>query len=320
MALVYLPNIHRTDGVMYNFCEKLDTRIPILLISRQEEFEFNERIYELENKEYAIVDFIEMGWNVPIEETFVVGKNLSRFKEFEQYEGWQKLERFVANNPPKVYFKRELLSKDVTNTLLPIEYPNFQPPYPIQTKEMFNKRPISALWYWGRSHEARLLLHGKFWESAAKKGYAVCDNIYQYNDFLHYETNPVKFVTLHIPYYARLPITELLKINGDSKLSVSLPGCGNKCFRSTGEAIVNSICIMPEDNLAYSLPFIHGINCIKFPKQSVDGISKEWDVIGSIEEALKRDDLYDIYLKSVMVADFYRVDNYSKHLEKIINE
>jgi len=320
MAKVYLPNLHRTDGVMSGFAQKLDTNIPILLISRQEDFEFNEQILELEGKDFAILDMVEMGWNVPIEETFIVGRNLSHFKEFEQFDGWARLNEFVAQNKPKMYLKRELLAKDVTDTIKPIEYPNFQPIYPTQTKEEFDARPISVMNYWGRSHEARLMLHGEIWKNAARKGYAVCDNIYYYNNFMAEEKSQNKWLSFWIPHYARIPISEILAVNGMSKLSVSLPGCGIKCFRSTGESIVNSICVMPLDFLAYSYPFTHNYDCIKFIPESVDGISKEWKIIEAIEEALQREDLYEIYLRSLKAAAFYQADTYVKYLSNIINE
>jgi hypothetical protein len=135
------------------------------------------------------------------------------------------------------------------------------------------------------------------------------------------EKNTTKFITLNIPHYSRIDISELMKINALSKLSVSLPGCGLKCFRSTGVSIVNSIIVLPEDNLSYSYPLVHGVNCIKFSTNNdVSGLKNEWDITGTIDEALKMPNLYDIYLESKKIADWYSVNNYIKnYLEPHIN-
>ncbi len=310
----------RNDGVAYKLCESIDTNLNILLISRQEDLNFNEDVLGLKNLPYVIIDYIENGWDNNFKETLVIGKNTEKF-DFLYGEGWKKLHDFVKEHPPKLYLKRELLKEDESDYLKPIEYPNFQPDYLLQLREEFNNRQIEVLNYWGRSHEARLILHGAIWENSPTKGYTVCDNIYQFNHFMHHEKDARKWLSFHIPFYDRQDISQIMKINAMSKLSISLFGCGRKCFRNTGESIVNSICVMPEDGLAYSYPFEHGKNCIKFSiNNDVTGLKNEWDVIGACEEALKRKDLYDIYLESKKVADWYRVDNYLKnYLEPLIN-
>lgn len=319
MAKVYLQNKDRTDTPMLEFLRLLETEIPILLLSRMDEFELNEEIYELRGKSFVVVDVIEGGWDVEIKETLIVGQNTFDF-EFTKGDGWLKLHEFLMTQNPRIYFKRELLEKDRTDLYLPIEYPNWQADYELQLREEFESRPITAYQYWGRSHEARLMLAGEFWKHAAKKGYAVCDNIWQFNLFMQYETNPIKLVTFHMPFYSRIDISELMKINAMSKLSISLYGCGRKCFRNTGESIVNSICVLPEDGLAYSMPFIDGVNCIKFPANDVTGMKEEWPVMETVDKAISGEvDLYSIYLESKKLADFYRVENFSKYIANLIN-
>lgn len=316
--MIYTADRATTDGVAFNMLSRLNVDIPILLLSRRDELDFNEQVLELEGKEYICVDYIENGWDVEFTETLVVGKNIHKFPFLKGY-GWQRLNEFMRTNPPKIYFKRELLEADKTSTVLPIEYPNWQSDYPIQPREFFDARPISALNFWGRSHEGRLMLHGEIWKFAARNGGAVCDNIYYLNSFLEHESSPLKLVTLNIEHYSRIDISEIMKINQMSKLSISLPGCGIKCFRSTGESVVNSVMVLPFDDLAYSYPLIHNGNCIMFKKPSVDGISKEWDVMGAVKEALANQNLYDIYLEGKKIADFYRVDNYIHFLKTKIN-
>lgn len=309
----------RSDGVYFRVCEMIKTDLPILLLSRVEELDINELVYQLKGQKYIIFDVIENGWDNDFKETLIVGKNTLAF--FNGI-GWERLHEFVRDNPPFLYFKRELLKIDATETLLPCEYPNFQPRYELQTKEEFNNRPISAFNYWGRSHEARLMLHGEIWKHAAKKGYTVCDNIYQLNHFMHHEQgNKNKWVTFHMPFYSRVEMSEIMKVNAMSKVSISLPGCGIKCFRSTGESIVNSVCVLPEDELAYSYPLEHGVNCIKFSNNNdITGLKKEWQICEAVDEALQRNDLYDIYLNSYKAAEFYRIENYIQYIQNIINK
>lgn len=315
--MIVLPDISRTDGTAHNLCQRIKTDVPILLISMNEKLNLNEEVFRLKGKKYIVIDYVENGWNWDRQSSFILGRmDPNVYKD----EGWSRLNEFIADNKPYLYFKRELLESDNQQNIYPIEYPNWQPVYETQSKEEFNSRRISVMNYWGRSHEARLMLHGEIWKHAARKGYAVCDNLYYYNNFMNEETNPNIWLTFWIPHYNRIDISQILNVNGMSKLSVSLPGCGVKCFRSTGESIVNSVAVMPEDNLAYSYPFIHNVNCIKFPIESVDGISKEWKVCEAIEEALRNPNLYDIYLESLKAAKWYQVDNYVSHLESLINK
>lgn len=319
--MVITADKHRVDVPALEILRKVNTDIPILLISRSEELDFNEEIFSLVGKKYVIADYIEIAWNWDRKETLIIGKNTENFPDVCKSDSWLKLDKFIKENEPYLYFKRELLEKDKTDKILPIEYVNWQPEYPEQTKEEYLSRPIESFHFWGRSHEARLIYHGEVWKNAAKRGYAVCDNIYYFNHFINEETNPRKWLSFWMPHYSRIDIRDILKINGMAKVSVSLPGAGVKCFRSTGESLVNSVMCLPEDNLAYSYPLIDGQNCIKFILSSIDGISKEWKIIECIENALRFPEvLYEIYKKGLKAAKWYQVDNYTQnYLAKHIN-
>lgn len=320
MSIVITADKKTTDTPIYEMLRLVTTDLPILLLSRSEQLDFNEEVYSLRDREYICVDVIEGGWDNPITETLIVGNNTKDFR-FLQWDKWEVLHNFMTENTPKLYFKRELLLKDETETILPIEYVNYQPYYELQDEQEFNQRPIVAMNFWGRSHEARLMLQGAIWKFAAKNGYSVCDNIYQYNDFMHHERSAKKILSFHIPFYSRIPVIELMKIAAFSKFCISLPGCGVKCFRSTGEAINNTICVLPEDELAYSYPLIHNKNCIKFSNEGdITGLKNEWKVMEAIVEALQNPNLYDIYCEGKKVAEWYQVNNYIKnYLEPIIN-
>jgi hypothetical protein len=307
---VIVANANPTcDGTAYAVMNRVNSPIPIVLVSRADDFKFNESLLALSGTPYVLVDFIEFGWATSIEKTgtHIWGENTQQF-DFLQTDEWAKFDEWVAFNPPLVTFKRELLSRDVTDALVPIEYPRMvETDYPIDTKEVFNARPISAFQYWGRSNENRLRIHGEIWVHAYKKGFSVCDNIYFYNDFMHNERGE-KWVTLWMPHWSRVPITELLKINGFSKLSLSWPGAGFKCFR-TGEAGINSTLTMHKNNYAWAYGFTEE-NCIL-----VDH-GKE---IEGIEEALKREDLYEVYRNGIENCSKYKLSRYiSEYIEPII--
>jgi len=309
--MVICADKSRTDGVAFEFLQQVPTDIPILLISRSEHLDFNESVLGLAGKPFIVADYIENGWEWNQAETFIVGQNTDHFGDV-CVSGWGRLDEFLAQNKPLKYFKRELLKKDRTEWLCPIEYPNRQNPYPIQTEAEFNARPIDVFNFWGRSHEARVQLHGDIWKGASKYGYSVCDNIYFFNDFMANEQGR-KWVSLWMPHYRRVGIQHILAINGMSKLSMSLPGAGIKCFRSTGEAIVNSVMVCKEDDLAWSYPFVHFENCIKFWEFG--------DEISAIEKALQSSSLYDVYCEGLKAADWYRADNYiNNYLLPLINK
>lgn len=318
--MIVIPDIKgRGDGPAQRLMQMLDVDIPILLVSRVDDLEFSDAVLKLQGEKYILVDYIENGWNWDRKDTFIVGRNWHKFKDFTG-NGWYKLNEFVKNNQPWLYFKRELLQKDATDWLLPCEYPNWQEPWPQETREQFEARPIDVFNYWGRSHEARLMFHGEIWKHAARKGYTVCDNPYQFNAFMERENGKNKWVSFHMPWYARFDMKEILKVNNAAKLSISLPGAGVKCFRSTGESLVNSIVMLPEDNLAYSYPLVHGTNCIKFDTPSIDGMSQEWRICNAIDHTLHTVDLYPIYCAGLKAADFYRAANYVKYLKGIIEK
>lgn len=301
---------NRSDGSAWQFLASANLPYPVLLISRSENLDFNEEVLSLAGKPFLVFDFIENGWDDKSTETLVVGQNTAQFGHICQ-NGWGRLHDFLSQNIALKYFKRELLKKDKTDWLLPVEYPNWNNPYPMQSRLEFEARPISVFNYWGRSHEARVQLHGEIWKNASNGGYSVCDNMYYFNEFMKEEKGS-KWISLWIPHYGRTDISHLLAINGQSKLCMSLPGAGIKCFRSTGEAIVNSVMVCKEDNLAWSYPFVAGENCVKFLEFG--------DEVEIIEDALRNLDLYKIYFEGLKAADWYRSDNYiNNYLLKEIN-
>ena len=301
---------NNTDGTMASVMSRVNSPVPIVLVSRADDFRFNDALLSLSGTPYVLCDVLEYGWNVDVEKmgTHIWGENTNQF-DFLQTPEWAKFDEWVASNPPLVAFKRELLKNDVTDTLLPIEYPRWvETDYPIDTKEQFNTRPISAFQYWGRSNENRLRVHGEIWLHAYKKGFSVCDNVFLFNDFMHNERGE-KWVTLWMPHWARVPIRELLKINQHSKLSISLPGAGFKCFRSS-EAPINSTLVMHKNSYAWA----YDLN------ESNTIFVEHFKEIEGIEQALQREDLYEVYRNGIETCNKYKLSRYIKeYIEPTIN-
>ncbi len=299
----------RSDGLIYNMLQKVNVDVPIVLVSRCEDLVLNEEILGL--NEYVLCNVIEFGWDWSMEYGHHFGVNTDKFPEVFRSKDWQVFDQFVKRNPPKIHFCRELLHEDVTDKLVPIVYPCMLPPVPIQTKEEFNNRPLQLYFNWGLSHEARKWLHGKIWLKSSRYGYAVCDNLSFFNQFMQNENNHKKWLTVNTPHYARQPIDTVMFLNGLSKISVSLAGAGRNCFRHA-ESPVNSVMLMWDDALAWHQDiWIDGVNCIK---------CEEGEEIQCAIHALScQDELYMMYRDGVATVDQFRIDNYVKHIENLIN-
>jgi len=299
----------RFDAPVYNILKEVSSPIPIVPVTTFSDFVFNEKLYDL--KDWILADFLELGANDwSREETLLWGGNSQNFKK-AQTEEWQKFEKFVREHPPKIYFKRELLAKDIGRGLYPIDFASLAKLEEIQTKEEFNARAISVLSIWGHSHELRRATHGNFFLNAANKGYGVVDNFYHFEKAVKEYSKT--WATICVPHYARLPMNEVFNVQGQSKLSVSLPGAGCKCFRHS-EASVNSVMVMEDAGLAWSYGWKDGVNCIMFPggkdMEEIRGLKNSWRVIDAIESALENPNLYEIYLNGVANCRKYYLPEY----------
>jgi len=282
--------------------------LPIVPITRIEDFVFNDGIAGLRN--YVLLDYSELHWNTQNTDTHLFGKNTKEFLDIFRGDEWLKFDEWIRDNPPIAYFKRELKKKDAGGNVYPIDYPCWASPFPLESREQFNERPVNVHYYWGRSHEDRVQLHGDIWKHSSKNGAAICDNIFYFQKFMEEEKSTNKWVTLNMPHYARIDISNIFSINGMSKLSVSMPGSGIKCFRNS-ESPVNSVMIFPQDDLAWGYEWENEINCIRFSGEPIP----------AIEEALQRKDLYDIYVKGHETIDKYRIDNYvNNYIQPIIQQ
>ena len=307
----------QADSAYHTLVRHINSPIPIVMVNWAENFVFNDDLLSI--KDYILVCYCEYGydWDLVKSGTHTWGNNSEKFPRY--YTGdWVKFDDWVKGNPPKIVFKRELLQRDRTETMHPIDYTTDLEPIPIQTEAEFNSRPVSACYYFGRSHESRLILHSNLWKGATKYGYSVCDNPFQVwgvpemglGKFLDNERGKL-YISMHLPHWFRLPIRNILQINALAKIGIVPFGAGQKTFRAAEVSQV-SIPLMWHDELAWGADWINGFNCFKCePGEEVE----------MIEELTKpENDLYPVYLEAVRTWGQYRTENYLKYIEQKIKE
>lgn len=299
---------HTTDGPAFQMLSQVNSPVPIVLISRANDFVFNEELLKLDK--YVLCCFSEYGWDVDLSVfgTHIWGENTDLYTDQVGGPEYEKFDNFVSGNKPILTLKRELLKDDVSDNILPIEYANLLPPIPLQSREQFYSRPLDFFHFFGRSNENRLLAHAKAWEGASKYGYSLCDNIYHFNNFMQNESGR-KSVSLWQPHYCRIEISELLKINQMAKISMALGGAGGKTFRHT-EVSSSAVMFTWDDELAWTYPWVNEENCI----MGHPGLE-----ISTIMAELSNPQLYEIYCNCVATSEKYRLQNYIAHLEKQIH-
>jgi hypothetical protein len=148
----------------------------------------------------------------------------------------------------------------------------------VESRDIFNSRPIEVFFNWGYSHPIRQRMHGRIFSSAVHLNAHVVDSWTQ-------QLEARTWATIHTPHYERKPLSEVMRWQQRSKVSISLPGAGVKCFRSA-EAPVGAAVAMLEDDLAWSFPWIDSVNCIRIDKDCH---------ITRLAGIIREGDVYDIY-------------------------
>lgn len=320
--MIVSPDLKGTiDGPTYEFIKEIDVPgVAIVPMNGFSDYTFNPELYKL--NDWVLIDMSELGANsLDQKNTLLWGRNAELF-ERTQNEEWKKFDNFVKEKQPILYLKRELLIKDMSDNIHPIDFPSFLENYPIQTKQEFDARKIDLFNFWGYSHELRRMLHGEIFINAVHRDRCVIDNFAHLDEEL--KDHRKKWVSIFTPWYARFPMEQVMYVNGLSKLSVSSPGAGCKCFRHT-QVSANSVMVMRNDPMAWSFPWQSNFNCIKFPvgedMESIRGLKGASEIIEIIETALENKDLYDIYRAGVENCDKYRIKNYAtNYLEPLIKQ
>ena len=275
-----------------------------VVVTKRDGFEFNPWLKDISGP-WVLFDFCEYGWDWNQRVTHLFGQNTNETLAFmtRNVYDWWGFCSWVEANPPLLYFKRELLEKDRTEHILPIEYPCFYPIPEPQSFEDFCARPIDVSYLWGESHPDRVKLHIEMYKNQSKFDYHLLDNATHiegcFNDVPAGQRKV--WLSQKVPHYARYSMEDVLMIGSASKISVSMPGAGVKCFRHA-ESPINSVMFMVEDKLAWSYPWVGNVNCIRFKSKHINK---------GLELALRNiDALYYAYLNGVENCRNYHIDNY----------
>lgn len=281
-----------------------DADVVIVPIAFFSDYKFNPKLWTISEigRPWVLIDFLEYEWCYFNEktDTHLFGKNTEDCRWLNP--NWYPFDEWVRNHPPILYFKRELLAKDASDTVKPIEWACYLPDSPIQSEEEFNKRRLEVYFNWGYSNPSRPKLHGDIFHGMNTNGLGVISENSQFELFFKEHPHARAWMSVFCPWYSRLPMGDVLFYQRNAKISVSLPGAGRKCFRST-EAPQETIMAMQADDLAWSRAWLDGINCIRL---------RPGHEFEDLERATKRDDLYEIYRKSQETIAQYRTPFYTR--------
>ena len=279
---------------------RYEADVVVIPISMYHNYTFNDELVHI-TQPIAIIDFIEYEWNYWSEtsDTHLLGKNTHSCRWLAK-DSWYQFDNWVASKRVVMYLKRELAKKDVTDNVKPIEWACYLPGGHLHSKDEFNSRRMEVFNCWGYSNPARADLHADIFKGINTHGLGVIAQFDHYDTYFAHERARA-WMSVYAPHWSRRNILDNMRFQENAKLTVSLPGAGQKCFRST-EAPVSSIMAMQQDDLAWSYDWTHGVNCIRFNKGNA---------FPELEAATHRDDLYDIYMGSLETVDKYRSQRYA---------
>ena len=282
-------------------CRNSDVLSDIVLVpvTYHHNYQFNPVLLTV--RKYVLVDMTEQGWNWDGKSENRLGLGALRtYQHFDTNE-WGLLDDWIRQNPPILTFKRELLAEHRTATMQPIEYLCVHPVAPTQSREDWERRPFAVFHSWGWSNPARALLHADIFRAMTNKGIEVISEFRHFDSFKPTPPGGNVWATIYAPWFCRNPDPDLLKAQRLSKISVSLPGAGKKCFRHA-EAPNGAVMALPYDNLAWSYPWTHRENCWRLSA----------DYTFDDLYAATCSDTYDIYQASQETISKYRSETYVK--------
>ncbi len=274
-----------------------DADICVVPVSFFHDFKFNVRLLDI-TIPVVVLDMLEYEWCYFDEtnETHLFGKNTADCRWLNPH--WLPLDDWLRNNPPLMYFKRELLKKDETDTVKPCEWLAYLPDAPFDSEDDFNKRPIEVFYNFGFSHPNRMILYGDiFSKGVINHGLGIISEASQYDGYFK---NPAArtWVANFCPWFSRVGIADIVWWQKRAKITPSLFGCGRKCFRH-GE-VVDSIMAKQIDDLAWSFPWTEENSILLRPGHEFE----------DLESATHRTDLYSIYKAGHANVDRYRGKRY----------
>lgn len=211
---------------------------------------------------------------------------------------WQKLDDWCRSANVVLRFTRELRAADASDTIVPIEWPCYLPLWEREPKLNFDTRPFEWIFSWGMSNPVRPRLHAQTFDLMAQ---GRMDVISQW-DHIDAKLNEPhrRVISIHTPHTHRIHVNEIARRQAQSKMSVSLPGAGTVCFRST-EHLLHTVPAKLKDGLAWSFPWVHGENCVILEDES--------RMAESLMTACALD-LHPIYLAAQELASRYSILRY----------
>lgn len=262
--------------------------VVVVPISYYGDFQFNASLpHVLRGKKVALVDFLELGLDWEVDsgiDTHVLGRNSANFARVSGPE-WMALDAWIRDNPPITYFKRELLAREQSDWLVPVDFPCYLPIPATQNKVEFDQRPLEVLHYWGLSHESRPRLHGEIFSRSYTHKYEVLSQFGHWHGHFN-DPRGRTWAAIHAPHFDRKAMVDVMHFVHRSKITVSLPGAGVKCFRDS-ESPCGSIPAFWNCGIARSFQWVDGENCIMLQPGC------EWD---DLHDAVQKDNLHDLYV------------------------
>ena len=279
----------------------VDCDVVLVPISYFPDFKFNRNLLGV-SKPWVMMDFLEyFNHHEDAGKTNLIGRDITATYNSTE---WDLLHAWVKENPPCMYFKRELFDDDIPN-VEPIEWPCYVDIPPTQTKDQFYARPFEVFNCWGYSHNDRKRLHGDIFSKSCDHHIHVASS-FNHMDYLfaHREemANSRPWATIFTPHFERIHITELLERQQMARVSVSMPGAGVKCFRST-EAPVGCVPAIRDDGAIWSIPWNYD-NSIYLP------IGDEFRYL---ESSLNPEALYNRYVNAQETIRQYQPEPYIKN-------
>lgn len=276
-----------------------DADAVIVVVSYHGNYIFNATLRQL-RKPVVLIDMLEyFGFAAP-NVTHLLGQTELPINMRESPQ-WRALHDWLAQSPPRLYFKRELLEKDRCERVVPIEWPCALPAWEIERKDRFDVRPFGVLYSWGYSNWLRPRLAGEIYGLMADGKIEVIAS-WDHVDAKIHEPQP-KWLSIHCPHTHRQHIDHIMRRQAQSKMSVSMPGSGVLCFRSV-EAPMHTVPVMVQDDRAWSYPWTHGENCIRLDV-SQNMANQMWHHLTD-----GAGDLHGMYVAAQATIDLYRSGRY----------
>jgi hypothetical protein len=294
------------NGNLFNHMRPHLPHVNVVVVNYHHEFRFNHNLDHLQGP-IVLVDFMEYFGGCPAPQTHLFGHGhpvpptISSNSHWWTFDAWAK--QAIDDGRLKLYFKRELfpLSSTPSIPVHPIEWPCYLPSQPIERKAAFDARPFQVFYNWGYSHASRPAFQAQAFDLMSRGKIEVI-TAFEHLDAKAPEPQP-KWACIHSPHTHRTHINEIARRQAQSKCSVSLPGSGVVCFRST-EAPLHTCPVIVDHGRVWSIPWQHKQNCLHY--------DDHYRLADKLFDTINRSDtdLHALYVEAQETLDRYRPHRY----------